>query len=264
MEPDALDDLHAAAARRVPEAPALDDVVEDSGRQRLAAYYLYAALISGMAPEDRLAPEEWPRGLAQRMAQLGLTPFAPRTERGLDTELTPAEQATRRSPGREIEFAQLAADLINHGAFGPVCGDADSVRVIEAGDRRGYDFELLSDGKVTGKCRAEDHWEQVAQQLASAPHGDDPLADSDGGQAFAKKAGRWLKEHGISEGISKTTDLAAGVYPLGTAVGVGTRLVRSRIRIGRQEAGALHRLNVVLARIRAEADGEVSRRNLGR
>lgn len=117
---------------------------------------------------------------------------------------------------------------------------------------------------MTGKCRVEDHWEQVAQQLASAPHGDDPLADSESGQAFAKKAGRWLKEHGISEGVSKTTDLAAGIYPLGTAVGVGTRLVRSRIRMGRQEADALHRLNAVLGRIRAEAEGAVSRRNLGR
>jgi hypothetical protein len=135
------------------------------------------------------------------------------------------------------------------------------VRVVEAGDRRGYDFELLSDGEVTGRCRAEDHWEQVAQQLASAPHGDDPLADRESGQAFAKKAGRWLEEHGISAGISKTTDVAAGIYPLGTAVGVGTRLVRSRIRTGRQEANALHRLSVALSRIRLEADGEANRLN---
>lgn len=100
-----------------------------------------------MVPEDGLAPEGWPRQLAERMDELGLTLIAPRTDRGLDTELTPSEQAIRRSPGKQIEFAQLTAELINHGAFGPVCGDANSVRVVEAGDRRGYDFELLADGR---------------------------------------------------------------------------------------------------------------------
>jgi hypothetical protein len=260
MARDVLADLGSDAARRAPDAPALDDVVEAAGRQRLAAYYLYCALISGLA-DSGLAPEGWPRELASRMDDLGLRRFAPRSERGLDTELTPSEQAMRRSSGKELQFAQLAADLINHGAFEPLCGDADAVRVVEAGDRRGYDFELLSDGEVTGRCRAEDHWEQVAQQLASAPHGDDPLADRESGQAFAKKAGRWLEEHGISAGISKTTDVAAGIYPLGTAVGVGTRLVRSRIRTGRQEADALHRLSVALSRIRLEADGEANRLN---
>jgi hypothetical protein len=262
MAPDAaLADLRSDAARRTPHVPSLDDVVEAAGRQRLAAYYLYSALISGLA-EGGLAPEGWPRELAARMDDLGLRRFAPRTERGLDAELTPSEQATRRSSGKEIQFAQLAADLINHGALKPVSGDADAVRLVEASDRRGYDFELLSDGLLTGRCRAEDHWEQVAQQLASAPHGDDPLADRESGQAFANKAGRWLKEHGISASISKTTDVAAGIYPLGTAVGVGTRLVRSRIRTGRQEADALHQLSVALSGIRAEADGETRRQNL--
>jgi hypothetical protein len=265
VTPDAsLDELRKEAAGRAPEAPALEGVVEDAGVQRLAAYYLYSAIISGLVPDARLASEGWPPRLAARMEDLGLRRFAPRTERGLDAELTPSEQATRRSSGREIQFAHLAADLINHGAFGPVCGDADSVRVVEAGDRRGYDFDLLADESVVGRCRAEDHWEQVAQQLASAPHGDDPLAGTESGKAFANKAGRWLKEHGISEGISKTTNVAAGVYPLGTAVGVGTRLVRSRIQTGRQEADALHRLSLVLSGIRAEAAGEASRRNLQR
>jgi hypothetical protein len=257
-----LSDVAADAARRAPGASALDDVVEDAGRQRLAAYYLYSVLISGLVADGGLEPEGWPRELAERMDDLGLRRFAPRTERGFDTELTPPEQATRRSSGKEFQFAQLAADLINHGAFGPVCGDADRVRVVEASDHRGYDFELLAGENVVGRCRAEDHWEQVAQQLASAPHGDDPLADPESGQAFAKKTGRWLKEHGISTGISKTTDLAAGIYPLGTAVGVGTRLLRSRIQTGPQEADALLRLSQVLSRIRAEADGEASRRNL--
>ncbi len=263
MAPDAaLHALREEAARRAPDAPGLEALVEDAGVQRLAAYYLYSAIISGLVPDAGLAPEGWPPRLAERMQALGLKRFAPRTERGLDTELTPSEQTTRRSSGKEIQFAHLAADLINHGAFGPVCGDADSVRAVEASERRGYDFELLVDGEVVGRCRAEDHWEQVAQQLASAPHGDDPLAGTESGKAFANKAGRWLKEHGISEGISKTTDVAAGIYPLGTAVGVGTRLVRSRIQTGRQEADALRRLSLALSGIRAEAHGETSRRNL--
>src|SRR6202007_2494420 len=110
---------------------------------------------------------------------------------------------------------------------------------------------------VAGKCKAEDHWELVAQQLASAPHGDDPLADQESGSAYAKKAAHGLKEQGISHGISRTTDLAVGFFPLGTAVGAGTRLVRSRIQTGRQEADALHRLGVVLRRPHAEARGEL-------
>jgi hypothetical protein len=196
------------------------------------------------------------------MDRMGLSRLAPRSERGLDAEFTDSEQAMRRSAGRRFAFAQLAADLINNGAFGPCSGDADSVRVVEAGDRGGFDFELLAGGNVVGKCRAEDHWELVAQQLAGAPHGDDPLADPESGGEFAikaKKTGKWLKEHGISHGVSKATDIAVGVYPLGTTIGVGTRLVRSRIQTGRQEADALHRLGEVLRRLHAEADGELSR-----
>jgi hypothetical protein len=192
------------------------------------------------------------------MKRMGLIRFAPRSERGLDADLTASEQATRRSAGREFEFAQLAGDLINAGAFGPVCGEADSVRVVQADDR-GFDFEMLAGDTIVGRCKAKDHWEFVAQQLASAPHGDDPLATPASGNAYAKKAAHWLKEHGLSHGIARTTDLAVGFFPLGTAVGVGTRLVRSRIQTGRQEADALHRLGVVLRSLHAQADGELSR-----
>ena len=264
VEADAeLAGLATDATRLAPDLPTLDDVVEAAGRQRLAAYYLYTASIAGIAGDDVLSPERWPPALAGRLDQLGLRRFGPRTERSLDAELTASEQSVRRSSGKHFAFAQLTADLINRGAFGPCSGDADSVRLAQASDREGYDLELLADGKVVGKCKAEDHWELVAQQLASAPHGDDPLASPDSGLEFAKKTGSWLKEHGISHGISKATYLAVGVYPLGTTVGVGTRLVRSRIQTGRSEADALHRLGDVLRRLGADAEGELSRQQAG-
>jgi hypothetical protein len=258
-----LADVRADATRRAPAAPALESVIEDAGCQRLAAYYLYSALIAGVIDDDGLAPVRWPVRLAEPMERLGLSRFAPRTEQGLDAQLTPTEQAARRSSGRKFEFAQLAADLINQRAFGSLCGNADSVRLAEASDRRGFDLELLAGGSVVCRCKAEDHWELVAQQLASAPHGDDPLADSESGHAFTGKVARQLKESGISHAASMTTELAAGIYPLGTAVGVGTRLVRSRIRTGREEADAFHRLGRVLSGLRARADGEIRRERLG-
>lgn len=255
-----LAELRAEAVRRAPNAPDFTRVIEDAGLQRLAAYYVFTALIAGVVSDgDAFAPARWPRQLAEPTKTMGLTRFAPRSERGLDAELTASEQATRRSAGREFEFAQLTADLINAGAFGPLCGEADSVRLVRASDRDGFDLEMVGGDSVVGKCKAEDHWELVAQQLASAPHGDDPLADPASGNAYAKKAAHWLKEHGLSHGIARTTDLAVGFFPLGTAVGVGTRLVRSRIQTGRQEADALRRLEVVLRSLHAEADGELSR-----
>ena len=127
-----LADVRGDAARRAPGAPALSTVIEDAGRQRLAAYYLYSALIAGMIGDDSLAPARWPPGLSEPMERLGLTRLAPRTGRGLDVQLTPGEQATRRSPGRRAEYAQLVADLINQGTFGPLCGHADCVRLFRA------------------------------------------------------------------------------------------------------------------------------------
>lgn len=255
-----LAQLRADAVRRAPNAPDFTRVIEDAGLERLAAYYVFTALIAGVVSDgDALAPARWPGQLAEPMKSMGLTRFAPRSERGLDADLTASEQATRRSAGRGFEFAQLAADLINAGALGPLCDEADRVRVVRARDRDGFDFEMLAGDAVVGKCKAEDHWELVAQQLASAPHGDDPLATPASGNAYAKKTAHWLKEHGLSHGIARTTDLAVGFFPLGTAVGVGTRLVRSRIQTGRQEADALQRLGVVLRRLHAQADGELSR-----
>lgn len=252
-----LIELRADATRRAPDAPGLDAVIEDAGRQRLAAYYLYAALIAGLIDERELDPSRWPAKLGEPMKRLGLIALAPRTERGLDAEVTPSEQATRRSPGRQLEFAQLTVDLINHGAFGPICGAADSVRLAKGGEPSDLELEMLAGENVVGKCKVADHWELVAQQLASAPHGDDPLADRASGQTFARKVARQLGDTGISHGASAATTLAVGFFPLGTAVGVGTRLVRRRIRTGRDEADALRRLGSALRTLSAEADGEV-------
>jgi hypothetical protein len=85
---------------------------------------------------DDLAPKRWPPELAEPMERLGLIQLVPRTGRGLDAQLTPAERATRRSPDRQIEFAELLVDLINMGA----CGDADRVRL--AGRRMRRDPDL--------------------------------------------------------------------------------------------------------------------------
>ena len=124
-----LTGLCADAVRRVADLPELDAVIEDSGRQRLAAYYLYSALLAGLIGPDELTPGRWPPELAEPLRQRGLARFAPRTGRALDAELTPAEQATRRSPGRQLEFAQILVDLIDGGSFGPLCLAADSVRL---------------------------------------------------------------------------------------------------------------------------------------
>jgi hypothetical protein len=123
-----LGPLRADARRRVPDPPPIEELLEDAGRQRLAAYYLYTGRLAAVIGDDDLAPARWPPELAEPMQRLGLSRLAPRTWRGLDAQLTPAEQVTRRSRGRELEFAQLLFNLINHGAFGPLCGRADRVR----------------------------------------------------------------------------------------------------------------------------------------
>src|ERR1700758_4413248 len=102
--------LRTDAVRRAPHPPRLDELIEDAGRQRLAAYYLYSALLAGVIGPDSLAPARWPPGLAEPMRRLGLARFAPRTARGLDSQLTPAEQATRKSSSGQFEFAQLLVD----------------------------------------------------------------------------------------------------------------------------------------------------------
>ena len=247
-----LADLRADARRRAPDLPSLDAVVEDAGRQRLAGYYVYSALLAGVIGDGGLAPAAWPPELAEPMRALGLAQLAPRTGRGLDARLTPAEQATLRNPGRRLEFAQLLTDLINGGAFGPLCGDADLVRLADPGGAQGLVLELVKDGRVVGTCPVKDHWELVAQHLAGMPQ-----TETGNAPGSASKVARQLKETGIAHAVSAGTVLAVHVYPLGTIAAIGTRLVRARIQAGQDQADALRRLGQDLHTLRAQADGEL-------
>ena len=156
------------ATRLAPDAPALSQVIEDVGLQRLAAYYLYSALLAGLIGDDDAAPARWPAQLIEPIQRLGLTRFTPRTRRGLDAHLTAAEQAMLQNPDRQVEFARLVVNLINQGAFGPLCGQADQVRLAEssAGDKPGMDLELLNGSTVVATCSVQAHWELVAQYLS--------------------------------------------------------------------------------------------------
>jgi hypothetical protein len=257
--------LCADAVGRVGDLPALDAVVEDSGRQRLAAYYLYSALLAGLIGPDHLTLARWPAELAEAMQQRGLARFAPRTGRALDAELTPAEQATRRSPGRQLEFAQLLVDLIDSGSFGPLCMAADRVRLSPPGDRLGSkpQLELIKGGHVIGSCPVRAHWELVAQHLAGAPLGDPAQAAGRPGVARATFARR-LKDTAIPHAVSVGVAFAVSVHPLGTIAGEGTRLIRARIEAGTDQADALRRLGRDLGTLRAQADGELADLPTGR
>jgi hypothetical protein len=257
--------LRADAVGRVADLPALDAVMEDSGRQRLAAYYLYSALLAGLIGPDDLAPARWPPELAEPLRQRGLARFAPRTGRALDAELTPAEQATRRSPGRQLEFAQLLVDLIDSGSFGPLCLAADSVRLRSPGDGLGteLELELIKGGHVVGTCPVKAHWELVAQHLAGAPLGDPAQAAGRPGVARTTFARR-LKDTAIPHAVGVGVAFAVSVHPLGTIAGEGTRLIRARIEAGTDQADALHRLGRDLSTLRAQADGELADLPTGR
>ncbi|HTU75165.1 MAG TPA: hypothetical protein VMG38_16740 [Trebonia sp.] len=259
MTEDPLAEVLADARRRVPDPPSVDDVVEEAGRQRLAAYYLYSGLCAGLISPDDLALGQWPDALAEPMQQLNLTPLAPRTWRGLDAQLTPAQQGMWRSPDRQAKFRQLIVDLINDDAFGPLCGDADRVRLARADDGRGADLELLQDQRVVGSCPADDHWELAAQYLAGMPlHGQPDGAASKPGARQA--VARQLRETGMAHAVSVGVALAVSIHPLGAAAGLGTRLVRSRIQGGRDAADALSALGEEVRTLRAQAEHELADR----
>jgi hypothetical protein len=248
--------LLADAQHRAPDPPSLDAVVEDAGCQRLAAYYLYSALFADVIGPGDLAPDQWPHELAEPMQRLNLTRLAPRTGRGLDAQLTPAEQAMWRSPDRQVKFARLLVDLVNQGAFGPLCHEADRVRLVRADDGRGLDLELIQGGRVVGACAVKDHWELVAQYLAGMPlHGQ--LAEPASGSGSRQKVAHELEETGIAHAVSMGVTLAVSIHPLGAAAGLGTRLVRSRIQAGQDQAEALRGLGEELRTLRAEADREL-------
>jgi len=254
---DPIAELLADARHRAPDPPPLDDVVEDAGRQRLAAYYLYSALFAEVIDPGDLAPGQWPHQLAEPMGRLNLTRLAPRTVRGLDAQLTVAEQDMWRSPGRQVKFGEFLVELINQGAFGPLCGDADRVRLVRSDDGRGLDLELIRDGRVADVCAVKDHWELVAQYLAGMPlHG--PLGGTAGASGYKQKIARELQETGISHAVSAGVTLAVSIHPLGAAAGLGTRLVRSRLQTGRDAADVLRGLGEELRGLRAEAERELS------
>ena len=266
---DRLAELDADAVHRVPDPPGFGQVIEDAGRQRLAAYYLYSAVLAGVIGGDGLPPARWPAELDEPMQRLGLTQFAPRTRRGLDAQLTPAEQAARRSPDRQFEFARLLVDLINSGAFGPLCGDADRVRLARPGgrlasprDRRGLELELIKGRRVVGSCPVKDHWELVAQHLAGLLPG--PLAGPGSARRLEPTVSRQLEDTGIAHAVSIGVTLAVHLQPLGAAAGLGTRLIRARIRAGQDQAEALRRLGQDLRTLRAQTDGELGDLRAGR
>jgi hypothetical protein len=249
--------VRADARQRVPNPPAPEQVIEDAGRQRLAAYYLYSALLAGVLDGGDLAPGHWPPRVTEPMQRLGLTRLAPRTRPGLDAQLTPAEQKSLRSHDRRSEFAQFVVDLINQGAFGPLCGDADSVRLFEPAGGQGRDLELIKDGRVVGACKVIDHWELVAQHLAGAPVLTEE-AQAQTSPTAAQRVGRQLRETGISHAVSLGTDIAVNIHPLGAAVGLGTRLVRARLRADQDAAGTLRDLGQDLATLRDQANDELA------
>jgi hypothetical protein len=245
-----LAELTADARSRAPDPPALDVVIEDAGRQRLAAYYLYGALIAGLIGDD-LAPGRWPPELTEPMQRMGLTRLAPRTGRGLDAQLTPAEQAMRRRPDRQLEFAQLLVEMINDGEFGPLCADADQVRLASPDDAR--DLQLIKGSRVVGTCKVKDHWELVAQHLAGAP-----LRVSAAEPLSQRTVARRVQDTGIAHAISVGTTLAVSIHPLGTVAGLGTRVVESRIHAGQDEADAFRRLGQGLRALQAQSADEAA------
>jgi hypothetical protein len=247
--------LRDDATRLAHDPPGLSRVIEDIGLQRLAAYYLYSALAAGVIGDDDAAPARWPGQLAEPMRRLGLTRFAPRTRRGLNAQLTAAEQATLQNPDRQVEFARLVVNLINQGAFGPLCGVADRVRLADSAssDRRGPDLELLNGSSVAARCSAQAHWELVAQYLAGVAQGQAASV----GALRPHKVSSQLKETGISHAVSATVTLAVAAHPLGAAAGLGTRVVRSRIEADRDQADALRQLGNDLRAVRARADNQL-------
>ncbi len=247
--------LRDDAIRLAPDAPDLSQVIEDVGLQRLAAYYLYSALVAGLIGDDEMAPAQWPPQLAEPMQRLGLTRFTPRTGRGLDAQLTAAEQAALQNPDRQLEFARLVVDLINGGAFGPLCGQADTVRLAESAssDKRDLDLELVSSGSVVARCSTQAHWELVAQHLAGVAQ----VQASSVGAVRPHKVSSELRETGISHAVSATITLAVAVHPLGAVAGLGTRVIRSRIESDREEADALHQLGSILTTLRTQAHSEL-------
>ena len=95
-----------------------------------------------------------------------------------------------------------------------------------ASDKPGMDLELFNGSTVVATCRAQAHWELVAQYLAGVAL----QYASSVGAVRPHKVSSQLKETGISHAVSATVTLAVAVHPLGAAAGLGTRVIRSRIK----------------------------------
>jgi hypothetical protein len=162
-----------------------------------------------------------------------------------------------QSPDRQVKFRQFLVDLINHGAFGSLDGDADRVRLARADDGRGPDLELMQGQRVVGACAAKDHWELVAQYLAGMPLHAQP-AETASKPGPKQTVARRLRETGMAHAVSVGVALAVSIHPLGAAAGLGTRLVRSRIQAGRDEADALSALGEEVRTLHAQADRELA------
>jgi hypothetical protein len=73
-----------------------------------------------------------------------------------------------------------------------------------------------------------------------------------------QRAAHQLEETGIAHAVSASVTLAVSIHPLGAAAGLGTRLVRARIRAGLDQADALGGLGEELRTLLAEADRELT------
>jgi hypothetical protein len=137
------------------------------------------------------------------------------------------------------------------------------VRLAEPSDGRDLELELIRNSRVVRTCPVRDHWELVAQHQAGAPL---RMTVGDVGSAprFQGRLAQQLKEHGISEAVSVGTSLAVGVHPIGAAAGLGTRLVRTRLRAGHDQADALRRVGDDLRTVLAQADDDVKDLRPGR
>ena len=126
------------------------------------------------------------------------------------------------------------------------------MRLADLGGGSGLVLELSRAGTSWAPARVKDHWALVAQHLAGMP-----LAETGSAPGSASRVARQLKETGIAHAVSAGTVLAVHVYPLGTIAAIGTRLIRARIRAGKDQADALHSLGQDLHTLRAQADGEL-------
>jgi hypothetical protein len=125
------------------------------------------------------------------------------------------------------------------------------------GDGNGLDLELIKGSRIVGACPVSDHWELVAQHLAGAPPGGPP-AQAGSIRGPARTVARQLANHAIPDAVSAGVTLAVHLHPIGTIAGLGTRLIRSRIQAGQDQADAFHRLGQDLRTLRAQSDGELA------